>query len=424
MLNWYGNHKIGVLGSSNSGKTILLTSLLWHLYNHDPERFALADQVKISNFKQKKYEQNNFNFELYKNTFTQRHTWPDKTTDFSIADCRYSRQGCLCERHIKFVDIPGERVSDILLWTAKSYSEWVKSLYDFWQESPNIKDIMNEYWKKASNVGIGINQLNIAYKTAMWKMLDCFCPITPSTYLLGTDGRMLGDKHNPREQAIQSRPIWDKGELLPVPESWRQERSLEYKTFEKNFKLYKKQVLKPLFDEIEDCDNFIFCVDVLNILMSGPELLLQTQREFRDFIEHLAPSKLGRLLNLVGNNPPRLAFVATKSDMVPAEDKDKFKYLLKDFSEPLVAAGVKHRYFICSACVSTEMREDQLIGRDFENPQDHILIQCNLPESWPDQWNGEDYLTPNVAPVVSVTRAPEQVNLNTLFEFIVEDVEK
>ena len=430
MFNWYGNHKIGILGAANSGKTILLTSLLWHLSNHDSERFPLSADARICDFQIQKRKQNAFNFALHKNTFTQKHRWPDKTCDFSVADCRYNRRDHLCERHIKFVDIPGERISDILLWKANSYAEWVDALFDFWEENPRIRDIMHQYWEQAKNTDTTLEQLNILYKNAMWKMLEYYCPITPSTYYLGTDGQMLGDKDNAdREKTIQTRPIWDGGELLPVPDTWKNTRQEEYKAFERNFKCYKRQVLKPLFDEINDCDNFIFCVDILNILMSGPELLLQTQQEFKDFIAHLAPSKLGRWVNRIGNNPPRLAFVATKSDMVSSANKDKLDFLLKDFAEPLVASGMKYRRFICSACISTEERCDEqgairLIGRDSDAPQNYIELKGDLPEYWPDQWDGGDYIYPEVVPCISATRPPKQNNLNKLFEFIVEDKDR
>lgn len=429
MFNWYGSHKIGILGAANSGKTILLTSLLWHLSNHDSERFPLSVDARICDFQIQKRKQNAFNFALHKNTFTQKHRWPDKTCDFSVADCRYNRMDHLCERHIKFVDIPGERISDILLWKANSYAEWVDALFDFWEENPRIRDIMHQYWEQAKNTDTTLEQLNILYKNAMLKMLEYYCPITPSTYFLGTDGQTLGDKDiADREKTIQTRPIWDGGELLPVPDTWKNTRQEEYKAFERNFKCYKRQVLKPLFDEINDCDNFIFCVDILNILMSGPELLLQTQQEFKDFIAHLAPSKLGRWVNRIGNNPPRLAFVATKSDMVSSANKDKLDFLLKDFAEPLVASGMKYRRFICSACISTEERCDEqgairLIGRDSDAPQNSIELKGDLPEYWPDQWDGGDYIYPEVVPCISATRPPKQNNLNKLFEFIIEDKE-
>ena len=429
MFNWYGNHKIGILGSSNSGKTILLTSLLWNLSDHDPERFFVGKGTHVSNFRIKKSGDHDFGFARHKNTFIQKHRWPEKTADFSVACCCYDRSGSLCGRQVSFVDIPGERMSDILLWLAGSYSEWVKNLEEFWQDNPHINEIIEPYRKLAREPQSSFGDLADMYKRAMWAMLDTFCPITPSTYYLGTDGQMLGDHNNSdRERAISSRHVWGDKELLPLPPEWLAAHPKHAKMQEKIFRAYKKTVVKPLFSEIDSCDNFIFCVDILNILMSGPGLLLQTQRETKDFIDFLAPGKFVQWMNSIGRNPPRLAFVATKSDMVSGDDKDNLDLLLKDFAHSLMSSGIKYHRFICSACVSTELKECsdgqiKLVGHDRDNPKLEIEVGAKLPELWPDTWDIAQYRFPEVAPVISATRPPKQKNLDKIFEFIVEDVD-
>ncbi len=429
MFNWYGNHKIGILGSSNSGKTIFLTSLLWNLSDHDSERFFVGENTHIRDFRIIRNQDHDFGFARHKNTFIQKHCWPEKTADFSVATCRYTRSDSLCERKVSFVDIPGERMSDILLWKAKTYSEWVDSLAEFWQDNPHIREIIDPYCKSAQETETSFEALAVTYKRAMWGMLGKFCPITPSTYYLGTDGQMLGDqKNSDEEKTIVSRLIWSGGDLLPLPQKWLAAHPDHAKEQEKLFRAYKKTVLRPLFSEIDSCDNFIFCVDILNILMSGSGLLLQTQREFKDFIDSLAPAKFIRWMNHIGNNPPRLAFVATKSDMVSRENKDNLGFLLKDFVHSLMSSGIKYHRFICSACVSTELKECsdgqiKLVGRDRDDPKTEIEVGSKLPELWPDQWDIEQYRFPEVAPVISATRPPKQKNLDKIFEFIVEDVD-
>lgn len=427
MFNWLGNHKIGVLGSANSGKTIFLTSLLWHLSQHDSEHFNVGANVSISDFKMKKRRDHNFNFSLHKNTFVQRHGWPDKTSDFAVASCSYSRSDSTFDRQIDFVDIPGERISDILIWTSKSYGEWVERLCEFWQENPRIWEIMERYWGKVQDMTIGMEALAVEYKMVLWAMLDYYCPITPSTYYLGTDGQMLGDeKNSDRREAIYGRPIWSGGELLPISVEWKTCRAEEYAEQEKRFKAYKREVLKPLFDEVDDCDHFVFCVDILNMLMSGPELLLQNQREFKDFIQHLQPAKFFQFINRLGKNPPRLAIVATKADMVTSRNKDRLQYLLKDFAASFPISGIHFKHFICSSCVSTQEMEDAkgkrtLVGNSVDNPEQTVELDLELPEYWPDTWDGGDYALPEVAPRLSAMRPPEQINLDQVFQFIVED---
>jgi predicted YcjX-like family ATPase len=428
MLNWYGNHKIGVLGASNSGKTIFLTSLLWHLYNHDPERFVIGKGAKITDFQISKNPTHDFGFMQHKNTFVQKHCWPDKTFDYAIANCSYVRSDHkMIKRNISFVDIPGERVSDILIWTSKSYTEWVERLHDFWLENPRISEVVESFWDFANDSKTEFKQLVIEFKKAMWSMLDMYCPITPSTYYLGTDGHMLGDKDNSdRDVAIANRPVWEEGDLIPLPHGWLEAHPNDARQLKKMFIDYKKKVLKPLFSEIRSCDNFIFCIDILNILMSGPELLFQTQREFKDFIDTLAPSKFIKWRDFIGRNPSRLAFVATKSDLVASDYKDNMSFLLKEIVEPLERSGINYRHYICSACVSTQIKQShtgqkQLIGKDRDKPESAILLQCAIPECWPDTWDPYSYCFPEVAPVISSMHPPQQVNLDNIFEFIVED---
>ena len=43
--------RVGIVGQYNAGKTVLLTSLINHLQDHDPERFALGSpNTKIRKF--------------------------------------------------------------------------------------------------------------------------------------------------------------------------------------------------------------------------------------------------------------------------------------------------------------------------------------------------------------------------------------
>lgn len=410
--------KIGVLGATNSGKTIFLTSLLWHLSDHAPARFKIGkngtDEITDCSITDDK--KHDFNFEKNKNTFTQSHKWPDKTADFSVVHCKYNRKNSPFEKKISFVDIPGERMSDILMWTSASYSEWVENLMNFWSTNPKISSIVAEYnnWAKDGTANIDI--LDNLYKAALWKMLDVFCPVTPSTYLLDQNGSMLSHVNG-------NRPIWCGGRLLPVPAIWKQRQPKIYKELEQNFKRYKKEVLKPLFDEIYDCDNFIFCVDIQNILMSGPELLIHFREETKKFREVLAPSKFFRFVNKILNKQPRLAWVATKSDMILPDDKDRFEYLLKDLSRAFRPSGVETECFICSSCVSTQVCRDNKNQVWLQALNDGAGAQApittpRLPNGWPNTWNGEDYIFEEIPPRISIVNPPDQYNLDRIFEFI------
>lgn len=436
MFNWLGNHKIGILGASNSGKTILLTSLLWHLENHSPKWFDIiiprlfkkdTGGKKVESFKLlKEVGDHRFCYTQHKNTLLMDHCWPEKTMDYAIAECTYSISGTIADRHVVFVDIPGERISDILIWKAKNYRDWVGKIYKFWDCNPENKRVMALYRDSADNVESTLEQLTETYKRSMWGMLERFCQITPSTYYLGTDGSMLGDSNNDdKETAILERHIWGDRDLIPIPEPWCKAHPEESRQFEKIFVAYRKQVLKPLFNEVDDCDNFIFCIDIPGILNNGPTCLMNTQQTFKDFIGVLAPSKFTRIMNFIGRNYPRLAYVATKSDMV--WDKDALEMLLEDFIGPFNFAGIQKKCFVCSACESSEEKsrngENILVGTDCDNRQKLITLPKKLPAEWPAKWDPTEYDFPEIAPKLYAFRPPKQYNLNEVYNFVVEGKE-
>lgn len=415
MFNWWGNHTIGIIGLGYSGKTVLLTSLLWHLdqYNHEdfPSKYG-----PIQNFELIRHNnEHDFKFDLYKNTLVQEHRWPEKTTDYAIADCKYILQEMgffrksSSRRHVIFVDIPGERVSDISM-KGKNYREWVEELFHFWDNNPKLKATMESYRKLAEDSKKTLGELITAYKTAMWNMLTVnYCQITPSTYLLGTDGSQLGDENNQdMESAIKFRQIWDCGELLPLPKEWCDAHRSEACEMEKTFKKYNRLVLNPLFKKIDACDNFIFCVDIPGIINCGPACLNYTKQTFKDFIRYLAPNGFMQKLN-GKKHKPRLAYVATKSDMI--EDKDNLEKLLKSFNANI--AGFEEAYFTCSACVSTDSGEtlpwDKWPRFDSGRVRDDWKPGVYFPEVAPPKYTGE-----------SVDAPPMQINLDHIFDFVME----
>lgn len=436
MFNWRGKHKIGILGARGSGKTVFLTSLLWHLQDQkDDFKIGPKGEGKISDFKI--IEDHDFGFESHKNTFTQEHKWPKDTRDFSVVTCSYHQSDCFCERRVSFVDIPGERVSDILLWTAKNYGEWVNSLYSFWQENPQLKEMFDPYWEQANNTGSSVEDIKFQYKKIMVEMRGKqYVPVTPSTILLNEKGELLGEGistsweevKGPLFQKVKENPIWSGGDFWPVPERWKEMHPEKYKELEKNFKKYKKRVLKPLFEEIHECDNFIVCIDILQLLASGSGLLLQTRYEIKSLFDYLIPGKLKHIFNTIGSNPPRLVFAATKSDMVLPSQRDNLKYLLEDLVNQMRSSRIKTEYFICSSCVSTKQGknkkgEEMLIGDDIDSGKT-IEVAVHLPDKWADRWGRGEYIFQEVSPYrnISAVNPPQQVNLDRIFQFVVEDI--
>ncbi len=120
---------------------------------------------------------------------------------------------------------------------------------------------------------------------------------------------------------------------------------------------------------------------------------------------------------------PKIAFVATKADLVASSHRDRLERLLQEFIDSVLPPGIPYHTFICSACVSAEERKNQngetvLIGRDPENPENSIEFDGKLPEHWPDEWNCSEYEFPIIAPKIPALNPPEQLNLDRILEFM------
>ena len=86
---------IGVVGLSWSGKTVLLTSLIDHLNNHDPLAFPIVNQTtghppEVLRFKELNPDQGwkAFPYQRYRKLLVDGLAWPAKATG------RWNSTGC------------------------------------------------------------------------------------------------------------------------------------------------------------------------------------------------------------------------------------------------------------------------------------------------------------------------------------------
>ena len=69
--------KIGVFGTLNSGKTVLLTSLLWHLKEFSAAKFKIGGQkeAEIKDFELIEKDTRSFNYNAYVSKFIEVTKW-------------------------------------------------------------------------------------------------------------------------------------------------------------------------------------------------------------------------------------------------------------------------------------------------------------------------------------------------------------
>src|SRR3954453_10415274 len=84
----------GVVGLYNAGKTVLLTSLINHLQDHDPDRFALGGpETRLRKFTALPPDDGGeaFNSAGCRAPLVRGGRWPKKPRDRSQYACRFER---------------------------------------------------------------------------------------------------------------------------------------------------------------------------------------------------------------------------------------------------------------------------------------------------------------------------------------------
>lgn len=428
MLN-FNNYKIGVLGWAGSGKTVLLTSLLWNLEEKQLKLGGEAPKcVKIdTNFP------HGFNYFDNKRRLCQEGRFPDKTLkDFSKVNCSFKRSSECFGYDVTLVDIPGERFDDIDLWRAGSYEEWSRGQLELWKSTSLMSECMSEYLKLLdTHGGATKDELTWSYKLGMRNMLVAFVNhISPSTLFLA-DNELCNEEDVENDDWLRQRAIWRDNDVqrdfLPLPEDWKERHKSVYLECRKNFDLYRKKVLKPLFDEVMSCDSYIICLDVLNILVMGPQYYTRTRELLNAFYEKILPGRLEQLWRAMTFSPLRIAFAATKSDMVKGDNLNNMMSLLKDLTKNCDNDKVKSRNFTCCAYKST-WEEQGRLAMNYTDGVAHPLVvpkgndwgEPKLPAIWPTYWNGEDYLCYDVSkakPLRPMAKPPVADGLAEVFAF-------
>lgn len=445
--------RVGVVGLYNSGKTVLLTSLINHLQDHDPDRFALgAKETRIRKFTTHPPDAgwDAFNYAGCRDALVHGGRWPGKTRDRSQFTCRFERSDwtfsdCL----LKLYDLPGERIADAAM-LGRDFSAWSDHMLGLIANDAAYRTCCEPYLNATAGSPKEADLLH-AYKLSLANLILSFKPlVSPSTFLLDVKGQAA--KPDAPEALAASRHLGTgpEAEFCPLPAAIRTSNPEMHARFAQRYDDYVEQVVKPTVLALRSCTSLIVLIDVTMLLAGGVGMYDDNKLILRDLLDVLSPGEhpvfgpIARGLSKVflphqlrPNWITRLAFAAPKLDLVHPVDRDRMLALMKRMVEKYAdnRDGLKYEFFNCSSVMSTkvlpvENGKRHLVGiplRDADGrklppgPEQRFEVSA-LPDDWPTNWSAGAFAFPEVYPQMPMRKdyPPEQVNLEKLASFVID----
>jgi predicted YcjX-like family ATPase len=458
---FYLKKRIGIIGLSNSGKTVFLTSLINHISEHpnNLEKFDIDEgkNKKIITFfrelpiENEKYW-NRFEYKRWKDRFSIENNWPDKTQIPFKYKCELKTNLNKTGKRLIFYDLPGERFSDIEM-VNRNYFLWSKKIIDKYSSTDGYLSVFSDYLTLLKKENLNENQILESYKKVLLQLLKLkHCPvITPSSFKLSMktvdekdsyEGIITNKMSDSDIVGFQKSGLLDR-EFAPLPSDFLENPKNKniVNNFCENYKVYKKIVVMPFYKTLKKCNSLVVLIDIPGILMSGMQNLNNTREIIFEILDSVKPgtNRFKQIFSFIpGINAgiKNIIFAATKADIVKPDDLDNLEKLLKELIAKAYIYnehGVNINSMCCSAVVSTKISKTQneyLIGKLKKNFQINVpdeeelvkFIPTNLPEKWPEnKWDIEKYSFPLVYPDFpqALHSAPIQYNINNILKLLI-----
>lgn len=426
-------HHIAITGLSRSGKSTLFTSLMAQLlqsmqaiHRHHP--LPLLHHLPIQRLQHLAFVDNDagvasFPYLQHFNQLAQRR-WPESTraiSGFAVRLAFARSQSWLPswvgdELHqLNLYDYPGEWLMDLPLiqqsfvdWSAQvmaqQLSEPQRSLAQTWQQ------MLAQFDFEQSPTAATINQFVQAYRTYLHTAKAAgISIIQPGAMLFEDtwDWQQCGFFPLPAKVAVD------------ISNPWTQLCTQHYGQFVSHWLL---PLQKRLFNH---ADKQIILLDILEGLHFGKDYLLQIKEALNHLVKSFVYGK--RQWYERWHKAPgimRVAFVATKLDLVPLAQQSRVMLLLKDICQgalqQLAAHQVEVDFFLLSSVISTKPTDHANdVMYKHTGGETRVVRFDDIPTRLSD-WRPGDYYPYIQALPPKITQASDirSMNIDQLFNYM------
>ncbi len=438
--------RVALTGIAGGGKTVFLSSLIAQLSEFDSASFKPRGDVCIHDFRELQIRNKNwkqFKFDTYRECLA-RGIWPQKTVASAKYLCDYARSDWersfsfnrLYRQSLEFFDFPGERISDAAIAAYKDYSDWSEHILLHFTDHHEYSQHLENYLTSIQSVS-RLNTIEVIkqYRLLLARLIIDYKPlISPSTFLLSADGNVAKPAAAEEIAAHQHCGLREGCEFAPLPRSILEKHPEILSDMQDAYKDYRQNIALPLFDEISQANCLVVLIDIPSLLAGGVDRYNDNRQILLDLFDTIrSDTGIGKLLkqflSFFTGGLERVAFVATKMDMVDKKDIEngKLRGLLKLMTQRARRAlpDIEFDWFTCSACYSTKNSDkpNHLIGKLHLNNPDNQWIEYpvpELPDIWPESWDYHDYPFYSILPDAprNMQIPPNQTGLERIFDFI------